>query len=82
MLDLLDIRYLYSVSQSVLGTYDDGRLLGGWRRTQVHDVISANGAVVDDDVPCPQRNRIPLHHKSALLACVNVAFNISVNPPS
>ena len=29
--------------------------------TQVHDVISANGAVVDNNVPRPQRNSIPLN---------------------
>jgi hypothetical protein len=29
---------------------------------QVHDVVAANSASVDDDVPSPERNRIPLFH--------------------
>ena len=27
---------------------------------EVHDVVSADGAVVDDDVPSPQSDRVPL----------------------
>ena len=27
---------------------------------QIHDVVAADGAVVDDDVPCPQRDGVPL----------------------
>jgi len=27
---------------------------------QVHDVVTADGAVVDDDVPSPERNGVPL----------------------
>lgn len=27
---------------------------------QVHDVVAADGAVVDDDVPRPQRDGVPL----------------------
>ena len=27
---------------------------------KIHDMVTANGAVVDDDVPCPEGNRIPL----------------------
>lgn len=30
------------------------------RRTQVHDVVSANGAVINDDIPSPEGNGIPL----------------------
>jgi hypothetical protein len=29
-------------------------------RTQIHDVVATNGAVVDDNVPCPKRHGIPL----------------------
>jgi hypothetical protein len=32
---------------------------------QVHDVVTADGAVVDDDVPGPERNGVPL------VVCVN-----------
>lgn len=31
--------------------------------TQVHDVVPANSTVVDDDIPSPQGNSIPLHIK-------------------
>ena len=27
---------------------------------EVHDVISADGAVVDDDIPSPESDRVPL----------------------
>lgn len=27
---------------------------------EVHDVVAANGAVVDDDIPCPESYSIPL----------------------
>ena len=29
-------------------------------RTKIHDVVAADGAVVDDDVPSPKRDCIPL----------------------
>jgi hypothetical protein len=29
-------------------------------RTQIHDVVSADGAVVDDDVPGPKGDGVPL----------------------
>lgn len=35
---------------------------------QVHNVVSADGTVVDDDVPSPQSDRVPLLHLKALLA--------------
>lgn len=28
---------------------------------QVHDVVAADGAVVDDDIPGPERDGVPLH---------------------
>lgn len=27
---------------------------------EVHDVVTANGAVVDDDIPCPESDGVPL----------------------
>lgn len=30
------------------------------RHTQVHNVITANGAVVDDDIPSPEGYGVPL----------------------
>jgi hypothetical protein len=45
----------------------DRALLGGGRRlvglaldAQVHDVVAANGAVVDDDIPGPKGDGVPL----------------------
>lgn len=40
---------------------------------KVHDVVSANGAVVDDDVPSPKSNGIPLLHLELLLALDSLA---------
>jgi len=31
-----------------------------WLLTKIHDVVPADGAVVDDDVPRPERNGVPL----------------------
>lgn len=32
----------------------------GRKHTQVHDVVAANSAVVDDDVPGPKSDGVPL----------------------
>ena len=37
-----------------------GCLVGLAVDAQVHDVVAADGAVVDDDVPGPERNGVPL----------------------
>lgn len=37
-------------------------LIGLTFDAQVHDVVATDGAGVDDDVPRPQRNRVPLLH--------------------
>jgi hypothetical protein len=37
-----------------------GSLVGLALDAEVHDVVTANGAVVDDDVPSPERYRVPL----------------------
>jgi len=38
---------------------------------EVHDMVSANGAVVDNNVPCPQGDGVPfLHLEAGLLAVV------------
>lgn len=34
--------------------------LAAGARTQVHDVVSADGAVVDDNVPGPEGDGVPL----------------------
>ena len=34
------------------------------RLTEIHDVVPADRAVVDDDVPCPERDRVPLHQSA------------------
>lgn len=44
------------------------RLVGLAFNAKVHDVVSANGAVVDDNVPSPKSNGIPLLHLKLLLA--------------
>jgi len=47
----------------------DGALLGGGGGliglaldAEVHDVVATDGAVVDDDVPGPEGNGVPLLH--------------------
>lgn len=52
-LDLLDIQYLSRVRLFQL-------VANQAKRTQVHDVITANSAVIDDDIPGPESNGIPL----------------------
>jgi hypothetical protein len=49
-------RCLVGVSQLALykGQREEERL------TEIHDVISADGAVVDDDIPGPECNGVPL----------------------
>jgi len=44
-----------------------GGLVGLAFYAQVHDVVATNGAVVDDDVPRPQRHCVPLLHLEAFL---------------
>ena len=51
----------------VADTPCDGALFGGGGRlvglaldAQIHDVVAADGAVVDDDIPGPECNGIPL----------------------
>jgi len=34
---------------------------------KVHNVVPADGTVLDDDIPCPQRNRVPLLDLKPLL---------------
>lgn len=41
-----------------------GGLVGLALDAEVHDVVTANGAVVDDDIPSPESNRVPLRHVS------------------
>jgi hypothetical protein len=36
------------------------RCLKGLCLTKIHDVIPTDGAVVDDDIPCPESDSIPL----------------------
>lgn len=31
-----------------------------WEHTKIHDMVAADGTVIDDDIPCPQSDRIPL----------------------
>lgn len=33
--------------------------------TEIHDVVPADGTIVYDNIPSPQRNRIPLEKESA-----------------
>lgn len=35
---------------------------------EIHDVVSANSTVINDDIPSPKRNRIPLLDLKTLLA--------------
>jgi len=45
-----------------------GCLIGLAFDAEIHDVVSANGAVVDDDVPGPQSHGVPLLHLEPLFA--------------
>lgn len=45
--------------------------------TKVHDVISADGTVVDYDIPSPQSHSIPLLHFKPLLT---VTSTVSTGP--
>ena len=38
---------------------DPGECMIG--RTQIHDVISTDGTVINNDIPGPQRNCVPLY---------------------
>lgn len=40
---------------------------------KIHDVVSANGAVIHDNVPSPKSNGIPLLHLELLLALNGLA---------
>ena len=59
---LLDIRYLIDLSVS----YHDAVKIFT-RHTQVHDMITADSTVVDDNVPCPESYRVPLNDVSIRL---------------
>ena len=41
-----------------------GCLVGLAVDAQVHDVVTANGAVVDDDIPSPESDCVPLSNVS------------------
>jgi hypothetical protein len=34
----------------------------GCKHTQVHDVVTANGTVVDNNIPGPESDSVPLRH--------------------
>lgn len=44
---------------------------------EVHDVVSADGAVVDDNVPCPECDGVPLLDLEALLAVGGLGVTVS-----
>ena len=43
-----------------------GGLIGLAFDAQIHDVIPANSAIVDDNVPSPQSDGVPLFHFESL----------------
>lgn len=60
----------------------DGALLAGSRGliglaldAKIHDVVAADGTVVDNNVPSPERDSVPLLHLEALLRIGCLAFN-------
>jgi hypothetical protein len=53
-----------------------GRLVGLAFDAQVHDVVTADGTVVDDDIPGPECDRVPLMY--ALVMLSRMSFN---SPP-
>jgi hypothetical protein len=42
-------------------------LVGLAFNAEIHDVVTANGAVVDDDIPRPESDRVPLSNVSFTL---------------
>jgi len=42
------------------------RLVGLALDAEIHNVIAADRAIVDDDVPRPKRNRVPLFNLESL----------------
>jgi hypothetical protein len=44
---------------------------------EVHNVVAANGAVVDDNVPRPESYRVPLRNVSRERVCVAIACSPS-----
>lgn len=53
ILGSLDIQYLSRVRSFQL-------VVDQAKRTQVHDVITANSAIIDDDIPGPESDGVPL----------------------
>jgi len=45
-------------------------LVGLTINAEVHDVVSANGTVVNDDIPCPERDRVPFLNLKSFLAII------------
>jgi len=45
-----------------------GTLVGLAFDTEVHDMVSADSTVVNDNIPGPQSNSVPLLHLEPLLA--------------
>lgn len=63
------------VEGMITDTPSHGTLLTGGRSlvglaldAQIHDMVSADGTVVDDDIPSPESNCIPLLYFKSLLA--------------
>lgn len=49
---------------------------------KVHDVVAADGAVVDDDIPCPECNGVPLcNHQYAFTPINGAMCNIAPSSP-
>jgi len=64
-----------------------GALLAGGRSlvcltfdTEVHNVVSADGTVVDDNVPSPQSDGIPLLNLKTLLAICSTLRTSTFTP--
>lgn len=53
-----------------------GRLVSLALNAEVHDVVAANGAVVDNDIPTPKGYRVPLYVVSIVFKLRNMATNI------
>lgn len=46
--------------------------------TEVHDVISANGTIIDDNIPCPKSYGVPLLDLELLLGVNSLAVGGSI----
>lgn len=53
-----------------------GRTTRCWRPTQVHDVITADSAIINHDVPSPESNGIPLKNENVSIQIFQTVLQV------